>query len=185
MTIGMVACLNTVLGMLDAGIERFHAKCEIRLGMLFVLLLSFACANTAAASNEPYRVLVLHSFRNSLPVTTDWYAGIVRGFSSAPDVHVEIYSEAPDLARLVNTAPTQTADKEQFKGLIEFYRKNYQDRKPHLIIPTYTPALRFLLIHGEDLFPGMPIVFADAAVSVEEQRWSLPALKTRWSSRRS
>ena len=29
-------------------------------------------------------------------------------------------------------------------------------------MPTDTPALRFLLVHGEELFPGVPIVFVDA-----------------------
>ncbi|HYQ73333.1 MAG TPA: ABC transporter substrate binding protein [Gammaproteobacteria bacterium] len=162
MTTGMVACLNTVPGLQDAGIDRFHAKRGIRLYTLFVLLLSLASANLVAAGNEPYRVLVLHSFRNSLPVTTDWYEGMLRGFSSEPDLHVEIDSEAPNLARFVNTDSTRVADKERFDWLLDFYHKNYQDRKPHLIISTDTPALRFLLVHGDDLFPGVPIVFVDA-----------------------
>jgi len=107
-------------------------------------------------------VLVLHSFRSSLPITVDWYSGIVRGFSSEPDLLVEIDSEAPDLVRFENLDTAGFADKQQLDWLLEFYRKNYQDRKPHLIMPTDVPALRFLLVHGEDLFPGVPIVFVDA-----------------------
>jgi len=113
-------------------------------------------------AKESNRVLVLNSFRSSLPITSDWYAGIVRGFSTAPDLHVEIDSESPDLARLINIDSGQVAEQEQLTWLLDFYRKNYQERKPHLIIPTDTPALRFLLIHGEELFPEVPIVFADA-----------------------
>lgn len=126
------------------------------------LILGLVWSNATLAEIGPYRVLVLHSFRSSLPVTSDWYAGIVRGFSSAPDLRVEIDSESPDLARLINIESTSLADKEKLTWLLDFYRKNYQDRKPHLIIPTDTPALRFLLIYGEDLFPEVPIVFADA-----------------------
>jgi signal transduction histidine kinase len=54
------------------------------------------------------------------------------------------------------------ADRQQLNWLLDFYRKNYQGRKPHLIMSTDVPALRFLLVHGEELFPGVPIVFVDA-----------------------
>jgi len=127
-----------------------------------IMLLLCSVVTEVLEANESYRVLVLNSFRSSLPITSDWYAGIVRGFSTAPDLHVEIDSESPDLARLINIDSSQVAEKEQLNWLLDFYRKNYQDRKPDLIIPTDTPALRLLLIHGEDLFPGVPIVFADA-----------------------
>ena len=127
-----------------------------------IMLLFCSVVTEVLEANESHRVLVLNSFRSSLPITSDWYAGIVRGFSTAPDLHVEIDSESPDLARLINIDSGQVAEKEQLTWLLDFYRKNYQVRKPHLIIPTDTPALRFLLIHGEDLFPDVPIVFADA-----------------------
>jgi signal transduction histidine kinase len=122
--------------------------------LLLLLLPSLAHANAALARDAPYQVLVIHSFRSSLPVTVDWYQGIVRGFYSAPDVPVEINSEFPDLARLEG--------QQQFDWLLDFYRKSYKDRRPNLIISTDTPALRFLLAYGEDLFPGVPIVFVDA-----------------------
>jgi signal transduction histidine kinase len=105
---------------------------------------------------------LLHSYGTSLPVTADWYEGIVRGFSSAPGVEVAIDTEAPDLARFVNMDAASYADRQQLNWLLDFYRKNYQGRKPDLIISTDTPALRFLLVHGNNLFPGVPIVFVDA-----------------------
>ena len=111
--------------------------------MLFVLISGFSWASAALSGDEPYRVLVLHSFRSSLPITTDWYAGIVRGFSSAPDMDVEIDSESPDLKRFENMDAASFADRQQLNWLLEFYRKNYQDRKPHLIMPTDTPALSY------------------------------------------
>jgi hypothetical protein len=103
-------------------------------------------------------VLVLHSFRNSVPVNADWHQGLVRGFASSPDVAVEFDTEAPNLAHL--------SDPEKLDALRSFYHISYQDRKPQLIVSTYTPALRFLLSYGEDLFPGVPIVF----VSVGPER---------------
>ncbi|MGD8631209.1 MAG: ABC transporter substrate binding protein [Gammaproteobacteria bacterium] len=129
---------------------------------LVVLVLGFSWASAALARDEPYRVLLLHSYGTSLPITADWYEGIVRGFSSVPDVEVAIDTEAPDLARFVNMDAASYADRQQLNWLLDFYRKNYQSRKPHLIMPTDVPALRFLLVHGEELFPGVPIVFVDA-----------------------
>ena len=69
------------IGMVCAGIERFQAKCGMRPCTLVVLILGFSWVSAALARDEPYRVLLLHSYGTSLPVTTDWYAGIVRGFS--------------------------------------------------------------------------------------------------------
>ena len=125
-------------------------------GVFLALALSLLCAPTLAelAEDEPHRVLVLHSFRNSLPVNTDWYNGIVRGFSSARDLRIEIDIEAPDLTRFNDT--------DYVSNLFDIYRHKYRDQKPHLIIPTYTPALNFMLEHGEELFPGIPIVFCGA-----------------------
>jgi signal transduction histidine kinase len=150
------------IGMVCAGIERFQAKCGMRPCTLVVLILGFSWVSAALARDEPYRVLLLHSYGTSLPITADWYEGIVRGFSSAPDVEVAIDTEAPDLARFVNMDAASYADRQQLNWLLDFYRKNYQGRKPHLIMPTDVPALRFLLVHGEELFPGVPIVFVDA-----------------------
>jgi len=118
------------------------------------LVLFWTSPPAAAAADEPYRVLVLHSFRNSVPVNADWHRGLVRGFASAPDLNVEIDTEAPNLAHL--------SEPEKLEALRSFYRTNYQDRTPDLIVATYTPALRFMLTHGEDLFPGVPIVFVGA-----------------------
>jgi len=125
-------------------------------GVLLALALSLLCAPTLAepVEDEPHRVLVLHSFRNSLPVNTDWYKGIAAGFSSARDLRIEIDIEAPDLTRFEEV--------DYVSNLLDIYRHKYRDQKPHLIIPTYTPALKFLLEHGEALFPGIPIVFCGA-----------------------
>jgi signal transduction histidine kinase len=123
---------------------------------LFALALTLVCIATAAAPvpDKHYRVLVLHTFRQSLPINTDWYTGIVRGFESASALRVDIDIEGLDLTRFSD--PGYIAD------LLEIFRRKYAGNVPDLIIPTYTPALAFLLDHGKDLFPDTPIVFCDA-----------------------
>lgn len=138
-----------------------------------VSLLFFGLAGPAAAvTDNHYRVLVLHSHRQSLPVNTDWYRGIVGGFASASDLRIDIEIEALDLLR--HSGPDYVAH------LLEVFRLKFAGEVPDLILPTYTPALELLLEH--DLFPGVPIVFCAAdsrAVTARE----LPAGVTGITSR--
>lgn len=126
----------------------------IVLRSILLLVLSLAWADAALARDGPYRVLVLNSFRQSLPVNTEWYRGIVRGFQSASELRIDIDIETLDLARFSD--PGYVAD------LLKLYRRKYTGNLPNLIIPTYTPALEFVLDHGEHLFPGVPVVFCSA-----------------------
>lgn len=120
------------------------------------LLVAFGWAAAALAGQEPYRVLVLNSFRQSLPVNTDWYTGILKGFKSrsASDLRIDIDIEALDVTRYSEAG--------YLTALMEVYRRKYTGNAPHLIIPTYTQALAFILEHREALFPGVPIVFCGA-----------------------
>jgi signal transduction histidine kinase len=124
-----------------------------RTRIILAIALMLLCSATAAfpEANEPYRVLVLHSFRNSLPVNTGWYKGLVRGFATVPGAEVWIDTETLDLARV--------RDASYLNKLGQIFRHKYRNPRPQLIIPTYTPALRFLLDYGEELFPGVPILF--------------------------
>ena len=134
---------------------RTHAVPAIFLKILLAFALAPLGPSTpATAVEEPSRVLVLSSFRNSMPINADWYAGLVRGFSSATDLRIEIDTEYPDLSSL--------GDSNYVDQLLDVYRHTYRERQPHLVIPVYTPALQFLLDHGESLFPGVPIVFLGA-----------------------
>ncbi|MGB5734441.1 MAG: ATP-binding protein, partial [Thiohalocapsa sp.] len=125
----------------------------MRIAALFVLLL-LSPALPAQDRGEPYRVLLLHSHRSSLPANTDWYNGILRGFASAPDLRIQIDVEAPDLTRV--------DDADYVAELRRGYGLKYRDYRPELIIATYTAAFEFLFNYGEELFPGVPIVFCDA-----------------------
>jgi signal transduction histidine kinase len=143
--------------------------------ILLTLALTLFCvaASAAPVADKHYRVLVLHSFRQSLPVNTDWYRGIVRGFKSASDLRIDIDIETLDLVRLSD--PAYIAD------LLKVNRRKYAGNVPDLIIPTYTPAFKFLLDHGEELFPGVPVVFC-AADSLSVSAQEIPSYVTGVSS---
>lgn len=137
-------------------------------GLLLVGLLNLACAHTGSDHRGPYRVLVLNSFRTSLPVNVDQQHGLARGFSSDPDVIVEIDSESPDLTRI--------AVGQEAEGVRDYLQETYQFRRPHLLMATGTPALEFLLQNAETLFPGVPIVFVGVNDAFVEGRHLPPGV---------
>jgi len=106
-------------------------------------------------------VLVLQSHRQSLPINTDWYRGIVRGFASAVGVRVDIEIEALD--------PVRYSEDDHIPHLLDVYRLKYAGAAPDLIIPTYMPALEFLLQDGGDLFPDALVVFCAADLDFERR----------------
>ncbi|MFO1304761.1 MAG: ABC transporter substrate binding protein [Burkholderiales bacterium] len=121
------------------------------LASLALAILSLAATLPAFARTEPYHVLMLHSFRAALPINANFTSGVSRGLATIAGTPVEIDSESLDLSRF--------DDEVYVEKLKEVFRLKYRERRPDVIIPTYTPALRFILDHGEELFPGVPIVF--------------------------
>jgi len=135
------------------------------LRVLSLLLLVLASASASALS-ESKLVLVLHSFRNALPVHHEFSAGIRKGLDLPPDMPIEIDSDTLDLWR-VN-------DEGYVRKLVETYKLKYRARPPSVIIPTYTAAAQFLLDHRRELFPDIPIVFCAAEFSSEDLKQLAP-----------
>jgi signal transduction histidine kinase len=129
------------------------------LRVLSLLLLVLASASASSLS-EPTRILVLQSFRNAMPVNSDFFAGIREGLDQPTHIPVEIDSEDLDLSRI--------NDEEYVQKLVEIYALKYRTSPPNLIITTHTTATRLLLNHRNELFPGVPIVFCAAELSSEE-----------------
>jgi ABC-type uncharacterized transport system substrate-binding protein len=127
---------------------------------ILVLLLLVLASASASALSEPQRILILQSFRNAMPVNSDFFAGIREGLEPPINLPVEIDSEDLDLSRL--------NDERYIRKLVEIYALKYRTSPPNLIIATYTPAARLLLDHRNELFPGVPIVFCAAEFSSED-----------------
>jgi len=123
-------------------------------------LLLVLVSASASSLSEPKRVLVLQSFRNAMPVNSDFFAGIREGLDQPTHIQVEIDSEDLDLSRI--------NDEEYVRKLVEIYALKYRTSPPNLIIATHTTATRLLLNHRNELFPGVPIVFCAAVLSSEE-----------------
>ena len=141
---------------------------------LALLLLVLASAG-ASARNEQNRILLLHSFRNALPVNSEFSAGIREGLDQPGNMAVEFESETLDLSRV--------KEEGYVPKLIEIYTLKYRASPPSLIIATSAPALRLLLDHHRELFPAVPIVFCAAGIPDEDLK-QLPPNITGVTSKR-
>jgi signal transduction histidine kinase len=140
--------------------QRHFPRAASIMGVRVLALLLLALASASASElPRPKRILVLHSFRNALPINSQLYEGIREGLDPPGNQAVEIDSEALALPR-VN-------DEEYVRKLIGIFGLKYRVSPPDLIIATYTPAAQLLLDHRGELFPGIPIVFCSAELSSE------------------
>ena len=138
--------------------QRNFRSATLILGLrVLALLLLVLGAASASALSEPKQILILQSFRNAMPVNSDFFAGIRKGLDLPINHPVIIDSEDLDLSRI--------NDEEYVRRLIEIYALKYRASPPNLIITTETPAARLLLDHRNKLFPGVPIVLCSAEFS--------------------
>ncbi|MBE2242592.1 MAG: PAS domain-containing protein [Burkholderiaceae bacterium] len=127
------------------------------------LLLACAAAATAAAQAESsYRVLVLYSNSRPLPANLEFSEGLERGLHDLPRWQPEVSNEYLDSPRFGGAAYEA--------AMTAYLRGKYAQFAPQVIVAAGEMALKFLLGHRRDLFPGVPIVHA----AVDRTR--LPAL---------
>lgn len=117
----------------------------------FVLLFFSASLALGAQNIERKNILVLFSFRPTLPVATQWDRGIRSVLESSTSHKMLVNIEYLDLSHF--------DDKQHIKILLNNLRHKYSNPKPDLIIPVFNSAVDMALKHGPDLFPGVPIVF--------------------------
>lgn len=127
--------------------------------VLCLLLLVFASASVAALQ-APKRVLLLNSYRGAVPANSEFAAGIRKGLDLPTHVPVEIDTETLNLAMV--------HDKEYVRKLTETLRLKYRVSPPSLVVATFMPAVRFLLDHGRELYPGIPMVLGFTEFSAQD-----------------
>lgn len=127
---------------------------------MIALFLLCAASAGAWAQPEPKRILILYSYRNTLPINSEFITGIREGLALPLNVPVEIDSEDLDLSRV--------SDEEYVRKLVEIYELKYSANPPDLVISAYKPAAEFLLNHRHELFPGIPFIFCSAAFSSDD-----------------
>ena len=121
--------------------------------VLFVLCLSnpFIFASNV---EKPKQVLLLFSYNFGMPWQQTAIDGIRSTFASDARIKTVLYAEYTGLI--------QTSDDLYVRKLQDLYRHKYANRKIDLVVSVGLASSNFMLRHGEEIFPGVPIVFASA-----------------------
>ncbi|SRR5258708_5080047 len=117
-------------------------------------------------------VLVLSSERLSIPPMKMMEQGLMDGLSRGRPEDLEIFSQYLDLARF---PAAQYGD-----DLVRYLRARYAARKPDVTIAVLSSALELALAHRDELFPGVPIVFANGDHREVEGREMPPNVTGLW-----
>ena len=121
---------------------------------LAILVLGSAGAATGTASK---RVLLLYDEDKEFPGLAILHQSLRTTLKTALEDDVDLYTESMNLSQF--RSPNYD------RLLREHYQRKYGGTKLDLIVAVMGPSLQFLLRHGEEIFPGTPIVFCGADAS--------------------
>jgi C4-dicarboxylate-specific signal transduction histidine kinase/ABC-type uncharacterized transport system substrate-binding protein len=121
---------------------------------LVILVLGLALAATGTASK---RVLLLYDEDKEFPGLAILHQSLRTTLKTALKDDVDLYTESMNLSQF------RSPNYERL--LREHYQRKYGGTRLDLIVAVMGPSLQFLLRHGEDIFPGTPIVFCGADAS--------------------
>ena len=128
--------------------------------------------STQALNDVRKTVLVLYGERLSIPVMRITEQGLMAGLSRGQPEEVEIISEYLDLARFPAA--------QYGNDLVRYLGARYAGRKPDVVIAVASSALEVALAHREELFAGVPIVFANVDHREVEGRAMPPNVAGLW-----
>ena len=138
------------------------------------------CGRLEAISTQKKAVLVLYGDRLSIPAMKATEQGLMAGLSRGRLEDLEIFSEYLDLERF----PAARYEDD----LVHYLRTRYSGRKPDVVIAVGSFALELAVAHGDELFPGVPIVFANVDLREMEGREMPPnvtGLRMGWDYQRT
>ncbi len=119
-------------------------------GIEFMALFFLVFPRCASGSERSYGALLLNSYHSGFP----WTDGITEGIRSTFEsggLRINLDVEYMDTKR--------TSSVRAVRAFGEYFRTKYADKRPDILLSSDDDALVFLLRHGKELFPGVPIVF--------------------------
>ena len=101
-------------------------------------------------------VVAIHWGPEDFPITPMVNEAIQRGLRSDPDIQIDYFVEHLES----DAFPADVAS----QALAGYIRQKYLGRHIDVVIAIADPALRFVLDHRDELFPGVPIVYSGVAL---------------------
>jgi len=134
-------------------------------GAWFAILLALSSPTLVAAQSDiehrAQNVVFIYSHEREMATYVDFDRELRAHLDSGPDHSVAVYTEYLDLMRF--------SDEEHQKDLVSYLHEKYASQKIDLVFAVSPLALTFLLEHGQNIFPGVPVVFASANVRTIEK----------------
>jgi PAS domain S-box-containing protein len=125
----------------------------MRLSRLALAILPLlAIAGARASPPGPINVLVMHWYNRGYPTNETFDERLERALNAAAPGGVTFYSEYLETNRFPGD--------HQARILSEYLRQKYAGKRLDVIISGVSETLDFLLKQRQELFPGVPIVFA-------------------------
>lgn len=122
----------------------------IHLGSAVLALFLLLLPRYASGSGTTYSALLLNSYHSSFP----WTDGVTRGIRSTFEsrgLRVNLDVEYMDTKRIMSVRSAA--------AFAEYFRAKYSGKRPDILLCSDDDALVFMLRHGRELFPGVPLVF--------------------------
>ena len=133
-------------------------------GVLFVLMMLFACGGVAAESK---RVAVLHSFGRDFKPWSEYARSIRSELQRQSPWKLDIFDHSLMTAR--------STDQDPDVPFVAYLRALFANQPPDLIVSIGAPAAAFVQRHRPQLFPNTPMVLT----AVDERRVQFSALTER------
>ncbi|AZN42381.1 hybrid sensor histidine kinase/response regulator [Paenibacillus albus] len=133
------------------GIIRTIVLALFALMMMLFAVVPFSYASETEAQTSDKKVLILHSAAPDYP-TTKLFADAFTSSLKA-STNVTIYQDYLDLTRY----DSQPGYEQTIESLL---KQKYEHNQPDLIVTTSYPTLPFMKKFGEQLFPGVPVIYA-------------------------
>ena len=139
---------------LDAFKKLNHSFIPLVKALILVLplLITLNAASLTSKETEPKNVLVLASYKATAPVATLWNRGMETVFKSENSGRIDVNVEYLDLINFNDAGYKQLLSDNLRQKLLKY--------KPDLVIPIYNRALGFVFENRDDIFAGIPVVFA-------------------------
>jgi len=112
---------------------------------------------TAGAQAPAKRVLVVYSHEREMAMYAGFDRALRARFQEDAARPIEFYTEYLDLMRFAEPLQRQKA--------VDYFRVKYTGPRIDLIITVSSLAFDFILEYGDEVFPGIPLVFASVNAS--------------------
>ena len=132
-----------------------RARLLARQCFLAAIIVTSLTPSPADAQSPTTNVLIIHGGPEEFPGNSNFDAALRKVLFSHPTLPIAAYTEY-----LENEEFSEAA----YTSLHDYIHAKFRNLRPDLIIANTAPALQFVLQYRDELFPGVPVLFAVATL---------------------